>query len=128
MAKPTLLIVGGAWHTADYLVPLSKIFEDAGYPTKTIGLPSVGADPPVTGFSRDVAAVHHAATQLISEGKDIIAALKSLGGISGTEALHGLGKKSSSEAGVKSIVYIAAIVPRKAHCFDDHLEALENVA
>ena len=79
MDKPTVLIVGGAWHTTDYLLPLAKTFEDAGYPTKSIGLPSARADPPVAGFSGDVAAVRDAATQLIEAKKDIIAVMHSLG-------------------------------------------------
>ena len=123
MSTATVLIVGGAWHTADYLHPLSKVFEDDGYPTKIIGLPSVGANPPATDFDGDVKAVRDAATQLITEKKDIIAILHSMGGIIGTEALHGLGKASTNGPGVIALVYMASMLPKKGHCFEDHLEA-----
>ncbi|MCJ1331853.1 hypothetical protein MMC10_008545 [Thelotrema lepadinum] len=103
MGKPTIFLVGGAWHTVDYLKPLADIFENVGYSTVAVGLTSVGANPPATDFSGDVAAVRNAAIQLIAEDKDIIAVLHSLGGIPGSEAMHGLGKPSDSRAGVKAL-------------------------
>ena len=124
MEKPTVLIVGGAWHTSDYLAPLAQVFENAGYPVNFLGLPSVGASPPAKDFSGDVAAIRNIAAQLIAQNKDIIAVLHSIGGISGSEALHGLGKASTRGAGVISIVYIASMIPKKGNCFDDHLEAV----
>ena len=124
MEKPTILIVGGAWHPRDYLTPLAQVFEDAGYPTRTMGLPSVGASPPAVDFSGDVAAIRNTVTRLIAENKDVIAVLHSLGGIPGSEALHGLGKASTGGAGVISIVYIASMVLKKGNSFDTHLEAL----
>ena len=127
MGKPTIFLVGGAWHTVDYLKPLADIFENVGYSTVAVGLTSVGANPPATDFSGDVAAVRNAAIQLIAEDKDIIAVLHSLGGIPGSEAMHGLGKPSDSRAGVKALVYIASIIPQKGNCFDSHVEALGDL-
>ena len=125
MAKPTILLVGGAWHTAEYLDPLLKVFEIADYPTIALGLPSVGANPPATDFSVDVKAIRHQATRLIAEDKEIIAVLHSLGGIPGTEALHGLGKATGGDTGgVVALVYIASMVPKAGNSFDAHLEAV----
>jgi alpha-beta hydrolase superfamily lysophospholipase len=126
MAKPTIIIVGGAWHTVDYLFLLAKVFEELGYSTKSIGLPSVGANPPVTDFSGDVAAVRNAAAEIVSENKDLIAVLHSFGGIVGSEALYGLEKKDD-QVGVIAMVFIASMVPKKGHCFDDHLEAVGDL-
>ena len=130
MAKPAVLLVGGAWHTADYLGPLSKVFQGEGYPTVTLGLPSVGSSPAAKDFSADVNAVRDRAKRLIAEHEELIVVLHSFGGIVGTEALHGLGKASSADAGgegggrVIAIVYIASMVPKAGDCFDTHLEAV----
>ncbi|MCJ1383502.1 hypothetical protein MMC17_006616 [Xylographa soralifera] len=125
MAKPTILLVGGAWHTADYLGPLLEVFEEDGYSATALGLPSVGVNPPATDFSADVNAIRNQCTRLIAEDKEVIAVLHSFGGIPGTEALHGLGKPPGSSAGgVITLVYIASMVPKAGNSFDMHLQAV----
>ena len=124
MPNPTILLVGGGWHTAAYLDPLAQVFEKAGYPTVALGLPSVGACPPALDFSIDVDAIRSTAQRLIADKREIIAVLHSLGGIPGTEALHGLGKAPESDAGVASLVYIASHLPALRCSFETHLEAL----
>ena len=124
MSNPTILLVGGAWHTADYLDPLAKVFEKAGYPTVALGLPSVGASPPAPDFSIDVNAIREIVQKLIADKKEIIAVFHSLGGIPGTEALQGLGQVPESSVGVTALVYIACHLPATGNSFDSHLEAL----
>ena len=126
MAKPAILLVGGAWHTAEYLGPLLNVFKEAGYPAVSLGLPSAGASPPAEDFSGDVDAIRGQATRLISEHKELIVVLHSFSGIPGTEALHGLGKSSGSSGseGVIALVYIASHVPRAGNSFDTHLVTL----
>ena len=87
-----ILIVGGAWHTADYCGPLVKVFEEARYPTFALGLPNMGANPPSTDNSIDINAIHHHAIQLIAKDKEIVAGFPSIKGNPGTDALHRLGK------------------------------------
>ena len=128
MTRPAILIVGGAWHTADYLEPLVRVFEQAGYPTVSLGLPSVGEDLAVLDFSIDVETIRTRASQLIAERKEVIVVLHSLAGIPGTEALHGLEKLSAGEkGGVIAMVYIASQLPTPGNSFNTHLEALGNV-
>ena len=125
MAKPTILLVGGAWHTADYFGPLLKVFKEEGYPAVALGLPSVGAHPAATDFSVDINVIRDQVTRLIAEKKEIIAVLHSYGGIPGTEALHGLGKAPGSGAGgVIALVYIASMIPKAGNSFEAHLEAV----
>ncbi|MCJ1436719.1 hypothetical protein MMC27_006101 [Xylographa pallens] len=129
MAKPTILLVGGAWHTADYFGPLVKVFEEAGYPTFALGLPSVGANPPATDYSVDVNAIHYHATRLIAEDKEIIAVFHSMGGIPGTDALHGLGKSRAGGAGgALALVYIASMIPTAGHSLETHQKVVGNEA
>ena len=124
MEKPVIVIVGGAWHTAEYLIPLAKVFEEAGYPAVSLGLPSAGASPAAKDFSGDVAAIRNLVNSLIAEKRDIVAILHSFGGLVGTEALHGLGKQRGGvTGGVIALVYIASMVPKAGNSFDSHLEA-----
>ena len=125
MIKPTILLVGEAWHTADYLQPLATALAAADYPTLTLALPSVDASPAKLDFGDDVALVRYKAVDLATDGKDIIAVLHSFGGIVGTEALQGLGKPVMKGIGaVLGLVYLAAILPKKGDSFEAHLESL----
>ena len=125
MSKPTILLVGGAWHTADYLKPLATALEAAHYPTLTLALPSVGASPAKLDFGHDVALVRSTALKLAADGKNIVAVLHSFGGIVGTEALQGLGQASMKGMGaVRGLVYIATMLPKKGDSFEAHLESV----
>ena len=125
MVKPTILLVGGAWHTADYLKPLATALEAADYPTLTLALPSVDASPAKLDFGDDVALVRSKAVDLASDGKHIVAVLHSFGGIVGTEALQGLGKPVMKGIGaVLGLVYIATMLPKKGDSFEAHLESV----
>ena len=129
MSKPTILLVGGAWHTADYLKPLATALEAADYPTIALALPSVGASPPKRDFGDDVALVRSTTSDLASEGKHIVAVLHSFGGIVGTEALQGLGRASREGTGVLlGLVYIATMLPKKGDSFETHLESVGDLA
>ena len=129
MPKPTILLVGGAWHTAEYLKPLATALETASYPTITLALPSVGASPSKLDFGDDVALVRSTASDLASEGKNIVAVLHSFGGIVGTEALQGLGRASREGTGVVlGLVYIATMLPKMGDSFEAHLESVGDFA
>lgn len=125
MAKPTILLIAGAWHTADCFGPLTELLEASDYPTVSLGLPSAGASPPVSDFSGDVTAIRSAASQLIAADKEVVAVMHSYGGVAGTEALQGLGKAQEGKTGrVIALVYIAAMVPMKGHSSAAHLESI----
>ena len=125
MSKPTILLVGGAWHTADYLKPLATALEAADYPTLTLALPSVGASPAKLDFGDDVALVRSTSWELVADGKHIVAVMHSFGGIVGTEALQGLGQTSMKGTGaVLGLMYIATMLPKKGDSFEAHLESV----
>lgn len=129
MSKPTILLVGGAWHIAEYLKPLATALEAADYPTIILALPSVGANPAKVDFGDDVALVRSTASDLVSEGKSIVAVIHSFGGIVGTESLQGLGRASGEGTGVVlGLVYIATMLPKKGDSFEAHLESVGDFA
>lgn len=120
-----ILLVGGAWHTADYLKPLANVLDLAGYPTIILALPSVGATPAKLDFGDDVALVRSTATELTADGENVVAVMHSFGGIVGTEALQGLDKIFVKGTGaVLGLVYIAAMVPKKGDSFEAHLDSV----
>ena len=125
MIKPTILLVGGAWHTAAYLKPLATALEVADYPTLALALPSVDASPAKPDFEDDVDLIRSTAEQLAAEGKGIVAVMHSFGGVVGTEALQGLGQASMERTGtVLGLVYIAAMIPKKGDSFEAYLDSM----
>ena len=129
MSKPAILLVGGAWHTAHYLIPLAASLTTEGYLALPLGLASVGANPPTSDFGDDVTLVRAAASQLISEGRRVLAVLHSYGGIAGTEALQGFKNTSKDGAGVLiGLLYIAAMLPKKGDSFEAHLETVGDLS
>lgn len=129
MPKPTILLVGGAWHTAEYLHPFVEKLEAAGFPSVSLGLPSVGAIPSAPDFGEDVAVIRGTASKLIAEGKDVVAVLHSYGGIAGTEALQGFGNDSTDGSNaVIGLVYMATTLPKKGDSFEAHLESVGDFA
>ena len=125
MIKPTIVLVGGAWHTAAYLKPLATALEAADYPTLTLALPSVDASPAKADFGDDVALVSSTAKGLAADGKYIVAVMHSFGGIVGTEALQGLGQAFTKWKGaVLGLVYIAAMLPKKGDSFEAYLDSM----
>jgi len=83
------------------------------YPAICLDLPSVGAWPPLRNFDPDVAHIRAAVSKLVvEEGKEVILAMHSYGGVPGNEAMRGLSRDSQMasglEGGVIKLVFIAA--------------------
>ena len=122
MIKPTILLVGGAWHTPAYLKPLATILEATDYPTLTLALPSVDAKPAKKNFGDDVGLVRSTAEGLAADGKHMVAVMHSFGGVVGTE---GLGQAlTECKGAVLGLVYIAAMIPKKGDSFETYLESM----
>ncbi len=115
MSKPTIILVPGAWHSPEVYDGVIKYLSSRGYPTETVALPSVGADPPKADFTDDVAAIRARLTELIvSRGNDVVLVLHSYSGMPGNDASQGLGKlereKSELAGGVLRLVFLAALI------------------
>lgn len=111
--KPTIVLVHGAWHTADYWSPVTSQLKEHGYSFETIQLPSAGGDSATT-MTEDAVHIRRTTYDLAAAGKDVVLVLHSYGGIPGTESAKGLLKKDreaeKKSGGIISIVYVAAFL------------------
>lgn len=110
--KPTIVLIPGAWHSADCYDILLPHLQRAGYETLPLTLPSVGADPAIQSLDSDVQLIRENITRLISDGKDVVLVMHSYGGIPGSSAVQGLAKTDRKAeglpGGVAALVYICA--------------------
>lgn len=111
--KPTIVLVHGAWHTADYWSLVTSQLKEYGYSFQAIQLPSTGGDLATT-VEEDAAHIRKTIYELAAAGKDVILVLHSYGGIPGTESAKGMLKKDreaeQKSGGIISIVYVTAFL------------------
>ena len=94
MAKPTFVLVPGAWLKPEIYSSVMDSLNANGYPTISLPLPSAGAIPPNVTFDEDVNAIRENLTKLVvTEEKEVILVVHSYTGMPGAEAPKGLGKK-----------------------------------
>ncbi|KAF2657101.1 alpha/beta-hydrolase [Lophiostoma macrostomum CBS 122681] len=113
MSNPTIVCVPGAWLPPNIYSESLQILESHGYPTISLALPSVGADPGLPNFDEDVKLTK----LIVEESKDVVLVMHSYSGVPGTEAPVGLGKQEREEKGEKGgvvrLVYVAALAMRE---------------
>ena len=102
-----------SFSTPEFYTSTSSYLKDAGYETETIALPSVGGVIPKT-MHDDAAHIQSVASKYCDQGKDVVIAMHSYGGIPGTESSKGMSKADREAAGNKGgivgLVYIAALL------------------
>ena len=114
--KPTVLFVHGAWHNASCWDPTRAELKKLSYPTEAVQLKSSGNA--VTTHLEDTAIIRQALESLIvSDGRSVILAMHSYGGVAGTNAVHGLEagarREKGDEGGIIHCLFIAAfLVPK----------------
>jgi len=99
-ARPTLVLVQGAWHHPDVWLPLRSELFKLGYQTVVTELPSAGASP--VGSMHDDADIVRETISKIAGPVSVVA--HSYGGIPVTEATAGA-------SNVTRLVYLAAYLP-----------------
>ncbi|KAJ2904776.1 hypothetical protein MKZ38_007132 [Zalerion maritima] len=112
--KPTIVFAPGAWHTPDCFDIVREQLHSQGWETEAVTYPSVGAEPPTQGLQGDADAVREVVAKLADEGKKVVLAVHSYGGLVGAEASKGLGfqqrKREGKDGGITMLVYLAAFV------------------
>ncbi|KAJ5626237.1 hypothetical protein N7510_002546 [Penicillium lagena] len=123
-AKPTIALVPGAWHSPMHYEDFLQVFQDAGYPTKSITLPGAGSvNPRAQSVRADACAIReNLLLPLLEDGKDVILIMHSYGGCPGSAAALGLSKEErSTGGGIIGLVFIAAFLAQEG---DSLLSAL----
>jgi len=109
MAKPSIILVHGAYHQPSHWDLLMELLQSAGHPTFAPKLPSSGASPLPGVFDADISSVKQAVLNAIAEGAtSIIPVFHSYGGIPGFEALASL--TPEQKLAISRIVCISAFV------------------
>jgi pimeloyl-ACP methyl ester carboxylesterase len=111
--KPTLLFIGGGWHTPHSYSKLTAHLESAGFDVHVPAIPSVDAtQPPKADLYSDTAHVRSVAQELADNGREFTVLMHSYGGQVGTNALHGLGlekrKQDGKTGGISNLIYLTA--------------------
>jgi len=112
--KPTIVFAPGAWHTPDCFDLVRDALKTRGWETEAVDYPSVGAEPPTKGLADDAGAIRGVLETLANEGKQIVLVVHSYGGLTGANAVQGLGwnqrAKDGKTGGVILYVYLSAFV------------------
>ncbi len=118
-SKPTVIFVPGAWHGPDAFGNVRKQLESHDYPTVGISLPSVGAEPPLKSWDKDVDTIQIAVKDVADKGGDVVLVMHSYGALPSCEAAKGFVKmqreKKGMKGGIVRLVYLCSVVlPERA--------------
>lgn len=119
IAKPTVVLVPGAWHSPSHFDQLRARLHEADYPTVSLALPSLNSpNPNEIEVATDVAFIREKMLlPLLEEGKEVVLAVHSYGGCPGGAAAKGLSKSEwnsqGRHGGLVGLVFIAAFVARE---------------
>ncbi|KAK7742226.1 hypothetical protein SLS62_010777, partial [Diatrype stigma] len=101
-AKPTIIIVGGAFQTPESYGKLTVALEASGYEVHVPRLPSCNEmRPPNADLSSDTALIRSYVESLVRAGRTVVAIGHSYGGQVCSNALYGLGVEARSSKGLR---------------------------
>ncbi|KAF2753372.1 alpha/beta-hydrolase [Pseudovirgaria hyperparasitica] len=113
-AKPTIIFVPGAWHLASGYDAVIAELKDAEYDAVKVELPSIGVEPGLQTWEKDVESVRSAISKTVEAGKDAVLVAHSYGSMPANEAVKGFEKTARQEqgksGGIISYVYCTAFV------------------
>jgi hypothetical protein len=116
-AKPTILIIHGAWHHPDHFASLIKVFHAKGY--ETVCPSHRTYNNGTKTLADDAHQISEILTQLVEkDGKEVVIIMHSYGGMIGTEAVsESLSQKaraaSGKKGGVIHLLYMTAFLLQK---------------
>ncbi|KAH6976165.1 Alpha/beta hydrolase fold-1 [Ilyonectria sp. MPI-CAGE-AT-0026] len=127
MSKPTIVLIPGAWHTPAHFELFLQQLYDAGYPTSSRQLPSVGsADPKNQSVTADMDFIReNLLLPEIDQGKDVILIMHSYGGSPGGAAAKGLSKAertaSGRKGGIIGLIFMCAFLSNEGDSIQSKL-------
>jgi len=124
--KPTIVLIPGSFCSSALLWDaVIDELNGAGYETLAVELQTVG--PPSTNPAKtmadDAAHIHGIIEALANDGKDVMVAMSSFGGIPGTQAVKNLTRRERQEVGktggVTGLVYASALLVNEGESSED---------
>ncbi|ROW16235.1 hypothetical protein VPNG_01991 [Cytospora leucostoma] len=111
--KPTIFIIGGAFHTPESYQTLITALETSGYEVHVPHLPSCNQSrPPNADLSSDTAHIRSYIESLVRDGRKVVVIAHSYGGQICSNALCGLGAQVRSSQGLKggitALIYMSS--------------------
>ncbi|KAJ4407473.1 hypothetical protein N0V82_009914 [Gnomoniopsis sp. IMI 355080] len=133
--KPTLVIVGGAFHTSASYGKLASALRGSGFEVHVPRLPTCNeARPPNADLTDDTNLIRSYVESLVEAGRTVVPVGHSYGGQVMFNALYGLGLEARSSQGLKggisTLIYMVGYaLPEGTSTFDKFMEfgKLENV-
>jgi hypothetical protein len=123
-AKSTFVFVQGlAWPKA--FQEVAALLANKGYPRAFVTLASVGVEPPLTGFEKDVDAVEKTAGKLIHTSEDVILMMHSYGGLPSCQAMASImdnNERGNWKGRVLRMVWLCGFVLREGGSFFQGVE------
>lgn len=117
MSKPTILLVPGAYHTAESFHLIIPRLEALSYPLATVLLASLGKHNPTSTYVDDVDAIHKVLLPILESGKQVVIVAHSWGAIPAAASVEGQSIEERSargeKGGIKSLLLIAGSVITK---------------
>lgn len=113
-AKPTIVFVPGAFHVDAHFKPMIETLAKASFPAVTADLPTQ-SQPRTATYKDDVYAVRALLEKLVEEeGKEVILAPHSYGGVPACQTVSGLERskrqREGKPGGVIQVFFIAALL------------------
>jgi len=114
--KPIVVIVPGSFSSPDLYSNITEELLPFGYDAIVVGLVSVwqSDDIPAASMADDAAHIRSVTSKLADQGRDIVLAMHSYGGVCGTESAKGLSKKDRESEGLPGgiirLLYLTALI------------------
>ncbi|KPI40573.1 uncharacterized protein AB675_7703 [Cyphellophora attinorum] len=115
--KPTIVWINGSFSPASFYTDVADGIRNRGYDIVVDTLPSSARTPPEkpATMEEDAAYFHDIVERLCDEGKDVVLAMHSYGGVVGSECSRGLSKAERTAAGqrggITQLVFVTCVVP-----------------
>ena len=112
--NPTIVLIPGAWHTAEHFTPIETKLTKQAFPTIALTLPSSKSTSAATkSLEKDISFIKATIEPLLACGTEIILLMHSSGSISGSAAINDSMSvtervKQDQKGGVLGLVFIAA--------------------
>ena len=122
-AKPTIILVPGAWHGPECFSAIVSPLVASGYRTVPVTLPSVGFPDTVTTIEPDIKAVRIAVHEECDAGHDVLLFMHSYAGLPGPEAVKGLSRaerqQQGMQGGVSHLFFCCSLLLVEGECIDE---------